>query len=126
MQQELPLKFGIQTADEYPMEERRNQARLLCAELVEISWQDGDHRTQRRVANLEDISLRGICLHIEKPIPEGTELLVRHDRGQLKGYVRYCKFREMGYFLGVEFDDGCCWSTEDFQPEHLLDPRTIQ
>ena len=58
------------------MEERRNGARLLCAELVEVSWEDDSHRIQRRVANLEDISLSGVCLHIEKPILEGTEIVV--------------------------------------------------
>jgi hypothetical protein len=107
------------------MKERRNGARLLCAELVEVSWEDDSHRIQRRVANLEDISLSGVCLHIEKPILEGTEIVVRHDHGELKGYVRYCKFREVGYFLGVEFEEGCRWSTEDFQPQHLLDPRAV-
>ena len=55
------------------MQNRREDNRLLCAELVELTWQDEAGRARRRVANLEDISLSGICLQVESPIPAGTE-----------------------------------------------------
>jgi hypothetical protein len=41
------------------------------------------------------------------------------------GIVKYCVFREIGYFLGVEFEAGTRWSQRHFRPQHLLDPRRL-
>jgi hypothetical protein len=98
---------------------------MLCAELVEVLWEQGG-RQHRRIANLEDISLSGICLHVERPIPAGTRLVMRHDDGQLRGFIRYCVFREIGYFLGIQLEENCQWSSLRFQPEHLIDPRRLE
>jgi hypothetical protein len=43
----------------------------------------------------------------------------------LVGKVKYCVFREIGYFLGIEFEAGSRWSRNDFRPQHLLDPRHL-
>jgi hypothetical protein len=107
------------------MEERRNETRLLCAELVELIWKDDAGREHRRVANLEDISLSGLCLCLENRVPEGTSVRVHYGDGQLVGVVRYCVYREIGYFLGVEFSDGCRWSSKHFRPKHMIDPRQL-
>jgi hypothetical protein len=34
-------------------------------------------------------------------------------------------YREIGYFLGIEFEPGCKWSARHFKPQHLLDPRRL-
>ncbi len=107
------------------MQERRTDTRLLCAELVEVVWNDQSGRERRRVANLEDISLCGICLQVENPMPPGTAVTMRYGDGNLVGIVRYCTFRDAGYFLGIQFEEGCRWSTRHFRPEHLLDPREL-
>lgn len=107
------------------MNERRVENRLLCAELVELIWKEDSGRQRRRVANLEDISLSGICLQMEAPIVPGTPITMRYGNGELIGTVRYCVFRQFGYFLGIELAEGCRWSTEHFQPEHLLDPQEL-
>lgn len=107
------------------MEERRTDPRLLCAELVEVAWIDKSGRQRRRVANLEDISINGICLQIETLVPEGTLLSMHYGDGELMGTVRYCAFRDNAYFLGIRFEEGCRWSTQHFQPQHLLDPREL-
>jgi hypothetical protein len=39
--------------------------------------------------------------------------------------VRYTVFRVFGYFVGVDFADGCKWPEERFRPKHLLDPRAL-
>jgi hypothetical protein len=77
------------------------------------------------VANLEDISLTGICLQIESVVPEGTRLSMRYGDGELVGTVRYCAFRDNAYFLGIQFEEGCRWSTRHFRPQHLLDPSQL-
>ena len=58
--------------------------------------------------------------------PEGLyHPLLPETKGELAGRVRYCVFREIGYFVGVEFDPGCKWSQRSFKPLHLLDPRRL-
>lgn len=98
---------------------------MLCADLVDIEWRDEDGRTRRTVANLEDISLSGACLQLDVAIPQRTSLRITYPNGELVGRVRYCVYREIGYFMGVEFDPGCRWSQQSFQPLHLLDPRRL-
>jgi hypothetical protein len=106
------------------MQERRSDERMMCAELVEVLWEQGG-RQCRRIANLEDISLSGICLHIEKPIPAGTRIVMRYGDGQLSGTIRYSVYREIGYFLGIQLEENCRWSSLHFRPEHLVDPREL-
>jgi hypothetical protein len=107
------------------MKEKRIEQRLLCAELVQVSYYEESGRHCRRVANLEDICGSGLCLQSEMRIPDGTKVTVNYGGGQLVGTVRYCIFREIGYFLGIQFEPGCHWSTRRFRPEHLLDPRQL-
>jgi len=107
------------------MKERRIDPRLLCADLVEVAWTDESGRMWRRVANLEDISLTGICLQLERAVLPGSEITVNYGDGSMSGIVRYCLFRDIGYFLGVEFE-GYRWSAEEFKPQHLLDPEDLK
>ena len=98
---------------------------MLCSELVEVTWKERSGRRGTILANLEDISLSGVCLQVDLPIPLGTELCICHPKGEFQGTVRYCLFREIGYFLGVQFTPGLKWSPEDYQPSYLLDLRTL-
>jgi len=98
---------------------------MLCADLVDIHWKDKTGRTRRGVANLEDISLSGACLQVDRPVPHGTTLQISYPNGELSGKVRYCVFREIGYFLGVEFEPGSQWSQRHYRPQHMLDPRRL-
>jgi hypothetical protein len=106
------------------MEERRINTRLLCAELVEVIWNETD-LPQRRVANLEDISLTGICLHMDKVIACGTRIVVRYGDGELVGTVQHCRSGEFGHLMGVQLQEGSRWSSRHFRPNHLLDPREL-
>ncbi|HBY63133.1 MAG TPA: hypothetical protein DEH78_25205 [Solibacterales bacterium] len=107
------------------MRDRRCEPRLLCADLVDVQWRDKTGRMRRTVANLEDISLSGACLQTETPVPLQTAVKIGYGNGELIGQVRYCVYREIGYFLGIEFEPGCKWSQRDFKPQHLLDPRRL-
>lgn len=107
------------------IQNRRDDPRLLCAELVQLVWEDASGRQRRSVANLEDISLSGLCLQVENPIPTGTPIAVEYGDGELVGTIRYCRFLEWGYFLGVELLEGCRWSSKHFRPQHLLDPHEL-
>jgi len=107
------------------MMERRVETRILCADLVDFHWKDANGRKRRGVANLEDISISGACLQVDRPIPLGTPVHVSYPNGELPGIIKYCVFREIGYFLGVEFDTGTRWSQAEFRPRHMLDPRSL-
>jgi hypothetical protein len=98
---------------------------MLCADMVDVRWKDKGGRTRKGVANLEDISLSGACLQVENPIPLQTDVRIVYEKGELLGKVRYCVFREIGYFLGVEFQPGSEWSMRRFRPQHMLDPRRL-
>ena len=107
------------------MQERRVDQRLLCAELVELIWEDQTGHERRRVANLEDISNCGACLQLETPILCGTPISVRYGDGLLAGTVRYCLYQPMGYFLGIQFNEDSHWSPKQFRPRHLVDVRQL-
>ena len=107
------------------MADRRVEHRLLCADLVDVQWKDPSGRVRRSVANLEDISISGACLQVDRPVPLGTRYKICHPKGLLAGIVKYCVYREIGYFLGIEFEPGTRWSRNTFLPQHLLDPRRL-
>jgi hypothetical protein len=107
------------------MQNRRVEPRMLCADLVDVQWKDKNGRTRRTVANLEDISLSGACVQVDLPIPLQTTLRISYPKGELQGKVCYCVYREIGYFLGIEFEPGFRWSQRQFRPQHLLDPRRL-
>ncbi len=93
--------------------------------MVDVCWKDKGGRAKRSVANLEDISLSGACLQVDIAIPLQTPIRITHAKGQLAGIVKYCVFREIGYFLGIEFDPDSRWSLRQYRPQHLLDPRRL-
>ena len=107
------------------MVDRRYEPRVLCADMVGLCWKDKGGRTKKSVANLEDISLSGACLQLDVPIPLKTPVRITHPKAELAGRVKYCVFREIGYFLGIEFDEDSRWSQKHFKPQHMLDPRRL-
>ena len=98
---------------------------LGAYDIVLSAANDKAWRVRRSVANLEDISLSGACLQVDRPVPLGTPYRITYPKGVLVGKVKYCVFREIGYFLGIEFEAGSRWSRNDFRPQHLLDPRHL-
>jgi hypothetical protein len=107
------------------MFDRRIEPRILCADMVDVQWRDKTGRVRKSIANLEDISLSGACLQVENAIPLQTEVRIFYEKGDLLGKVRYCVYREIGYFLGIEFDPSNRWSQRQFRPQHMLDPRRL-
>lgn len=103
------------------MQDQRREARMLCADMVEVHWEDERKQPQRALALLEDISSYGACLQLENAVPLGTKVAWDCPKQSFSGQVRYCVFREIGFFVGVEFSDACRWSKKTFMPLHLLD-----
>jgi hypothetical protein len=107
------------------MQDRRLEPRLLCADLINVWWNDESGATCQAVANLEDISNSGVCLQVDGPVPYDTLVHIAHPKLEFEGRVRYCVYRDIGYFVGVRFEPGFRWSQHRFKPKHLLDPRTL-
>ena len=104
------------------MQDKRAEVRMLCADMLEISWKDDQGKVRVLMALLEDISTCGACLQMECPLPIGAEVSFETPEQQFSGCVRYCVYRDIGFFAGVEFD-GAKWSKGRFEPQHLLDPK---
>ena len=71
---------------------------------ISIAWddEDGSPRTQSGV--LEDISLSGAGVCVNKPIPAGTKVRIRGKHRELAGTVRHCRTEEFQYFVGIQLD----------------------
>jgi hypothetical protein len=98
---------------------------MLCADIVEIQWRDHAGRFWRGTGLLEDISPTGACLQVECAIPLDAAVRWEAQGKRFEGEVRYCVYREIGYFVGVEFDSDSRWSGKDHHPQHLLDLREL-
>ncbi|MSV27739.1 MAG: hypothetical protein EXQ52_03215 [Bryobacterales bacterium] len=94
---------------------------MICADLLHVCFPDEHGNIVRTSAILEDLSPSGACIQFECPIPVGCRIAIAHPNGELRGVVKYCTFWEIGYYVGLQFDEGCKWSPEDFQPEFSLD-----
>jgi PilZ domain len=103
------------------MQERRSEVRMLCADVVEVSWKDEKGRKRKATGLLEDISASGACLQLETPVPMGAAIRWDCPKQPFTGTVQYCVYREIGYFVGVEFDPTTKWSKRRYRPQHLLD-----
>lgn len=104
---------------------RRNETRMLCADLVDVQWKDKSGKKRTSVANLEDISLSGACIQMEIDVPLGTVMKITLPKGGFEGTVKYCVFREIGYYVGIEFAENYRWSPRTYKPRHMLDPRRL-
>lgn len=107
------------------MRERRLEHRMLCADLVQVRWKDPHGKARKTSALLEDISASGACLQTEIPLPVGIPVCWCTPRKEFNGTTRYCEYREIGYFVGVEFDEASKWSRKHFRPQHLLDLKRL-
>jgi hypothetical protein len=121
----LSIKFVRIFADMFCMTNRRSELRMMCADMMEVSWNERSGKVRAAIALLEDISASGACLQLEIPVPLGVEIRWNSPRQQFRGSVRYCVYREIGYFVGVEFEPSSRWSKKAFTPQHLLDPQTL-
>ena len=107
------------------MRNRRYEPRLMCADLIEVRWRDPSGRPETCVANLEDISASGVCLQMEVDIPLNTMITISGPKGDYVGQVRYCVYREIGFFIGIQVEPGSKGSRRNFKPMHLFDPQRL-
>jgi hypothetical protein len=93
----------------------------MCADLLQVHWTDDKGQRRTEVGVLEDISTTGVCLQLEHPVREETEVSLHYPNGKYEGKVKYCIFLRTGFLIGIAFDEGYRWSKTDFVPSHLLE-----
>ncbi len=98
----------------------------MCAQLVRLRPSGKGAPPKGITAILEDISSGGACVQVEERVSVGAKVMLVIGRHRFPAVVRYCAFRDTGYFLGLQFDSGSRWSLETVVPEHLLDPREVK
>ena len=103
-----------------PKDERRRVNRELCADFVQVTWNDQQDRRISNVGLLEDVSPEGLCVNLELPVPVGQTLHLHTKGFEGEALVRYCEWSDCGYLVGVEFAEGCSWNREKWTPKHLL------
>src|SRR2546426_5952482 len=108
------------------MTKRRNETRFLCSHLVTLRWSDAVGAERKETGILENISASGASVQGEVKVNWGTHIRLLAATHQFRGTVRYCYWRDSGYFLGIEFDPDSQWSRSEFEPEHLIDPGELQ
>jgi hypothetical protein len=102
------------------MKERRSQPRLLDTDLVIISWEHGGAKL-KQLGNVNDVSLDGMGVLVDRALPEGITLQISYGEGQLTGVIRYSSQTYDGRFhMGIEFTENSKNSTLHFQPELLI------
>ncbi|MGH9719777.1 MAG: PilZ domain-containing protein [Bryobacteraceae bacterium] len=107
------------------MLQERSETRMLCADIVNVRWKDRAGHPRKSTAILEDISSSGACLQFDSPLQEGTMIRILYPKGYLEGTVKYCVFRDIGYFVGLQFTEGSRWNRREYQPQHLLDVNRL-
>ena len=98
---------------------------MLCADMVDVCWSDQAGRARKATGLLEDISARGACLQMETDVPLEAEIHWESPQQAFIGRVRYCVYREIGYFVGVQFGPDTKWSEKTYRPQHLLDLQQL-
>jgi hypothetical protein len=109
--------------------ERRGSKRLLCSNLVRLTWSEPSGERRVEIAILEDMSLSGVGLFLGVHVPDGSKIKIWANDLLLSGAVRSCQFRENGWIVGVELDPDSKWAQQPnsgFVPEHLLDVSLLQ
>ena len=104
------------------MNNRRSEPRFMCADLVIVRIQDiAGSGPREEVATREDISASGACIQLEAAALEGADIELTCAKCRLRGKIRYCRFAEIGYDVGIAFDEPGTWDRKQFTPKHLLE-----
>ena len=86
------VRRGTQPLNSYTdpsVTDRRSQARLTATELAMISYKENGTKV-RQLANIEDISLNGAGILVDRAVAVGTALTMTYGQGELAAVVRHC------------------------------------
>jgi len=105
------------------MTEKRQDIRNQCADLLEVCWVDKKGTVHDEIAALDDTSASGACIKMDRRIKINTLVDLKYPGGKFVGRIKYCKREPIGYYVGVEFQEGYRWDRRKYKPKHLLQFR---
>jgi hypothetical protein len=85
------------------MHDRRTHG-MLCADLVDVRWQNARGKTLHAIAILEDVSVSSACFYSDRAFPLQTKLRISISKGELQGQVQQCISTACGYVVTVAFE----------------------
>ena len=115
----MPITLLVDT------KQRRLENRDLCADLVKVAWTSEEAPFQTDWAILGDISPSGACLEIDEPVPVNAIVDLEFGGDRCRAVVQYCKYDKVNYLLGVKFQSGYRWSSNRWEPKHLVQYHII-
>jgi hypothetical protein len=77
------------------------EARTVLWAAAEVSWQDATGTSFRAPATLEDTSLSGACIRVQRPFTIGSRIIVKWHREQFTAVARNCRSDGHGFLLGL-------------------------
>jgi hypothetical protein len=111
---------SIRTSCRHP-QNRRAAKRLLCSDLIRVTWDGGHGSAHEEMAVVEDFSSQGASLFLGVRVPEKTELILHTPGGDLRGVCCHCGRAPNGYLAGVNFQS----DAGEYEPRHLLDTSLL-
>jgi hypothetical protein len=106
--------------------------RHFCSHLVRLRLSSQAAGEERELtANIEEIASTEVCLNLEEPLAAGLSLqMAASDGGEthyFSGTVVDCEEEPpAGFYVRVEFDPGCRWSAEVFEPRHMIRADSVR
>jgi c-di-GMP-related signal transduction protein len=93
------------------MSEARKEVRHVRTGALRVLWEDAAGRERISNAQLRNISFHGAQLQVEEQIPLRTSVSCNDIKLGItgRGSVRYCKFANGKYLIGLEFAGGTGW-----------------
>jgi hypothetical protein len=95
----------------------RRHTRFPVEGQIRVLWHDANGRERVSNAKLVDVSVSGLRLRVDEPIPVRALLLCNDQQHGIRGSgaVRYCIMSKGKYEVGIEFSGGTGWR-EPAQP----------
>ena len=98
---------------------------------IRVLWQDANGHERVTNAKVVDVSVSGLKLRVDDPIPVRSLLLCNDQRLGIRGSgaVRYCLMNKGKYDIGVEFSGGTGWrepAPSEPEPEPEPEPGASQ
>ena len=77
------------------------EPRTVLWAAAEILWQDATGMSFRVPGTLEDTSISGACIRVQRPFTIGSHITIRWHREQFSAVARNCRRDGHGFLLGV-------------------------
>ncbi len=106
-------------------QDKRNEVRQVCAEVVRVTCADDLGRISHDVASLNDAAWAGACVLVDRAIPTGATVIITCRGLEFISCVRHCTPHELGWLIGVEIDLGSRWDLELGLLGQLADPARV-